>query len=117
MEQPTKAKMSGNTVADAIALLEEHCGCLFVQLEIVPSLWKVFSRDHTFEAVFSDTELIAYARAEHERHTMVCAGLGPDAAKPLAMQASHLSARPTHQTKLSEWPCPPVALQNKEVSA
>lgn len=42
-----------DTVADAIGFLETDYGCVVVQVEIVPPLWKVVNRDGDFEALFS----------------------------------------------------------------
>jgi len=49
------------SVAEAVRALEESHEYLAVQLEIVPPCWKVFTRDHQFEAVFSPQELIEFA--------------------------------------------------------
>ena len=117
MEQPTTSSVTGYTIADAIAFLEEHCGCVVVQVEIVPPLWKVVSLDGEFEAVLSDTELVGYAYAERNRRVKWRAPLGLDTLEQLPARSSHSSARPPHQTKLSEWPSPPMRLGNKEVTA
>jgi hypothetical protein len=59
------------TAHDAARLLEEHCGCLVVQLEIEPPRWKVVGRDRQFEAVYSPLELIEFARAQCRKHHCV----------------------------------------------
>ena len=43
MSHEDRPIMSG---ADAAAWLEEFCGLRAVQIEIQPSLWKLFNRDH-----------------------------------------------------------------------
>ncbi len=115
MEQPIGANVIGYTLADAIAFLEERCGCLVVQVEIVPPLWKVVSLDGEFEAVLSDTELVSYACTERNRRVHWRGPLGLDTLEQLPAPASHSSARPTYQTTLSEWPAPLMDLRDKEV--
>ena len=53
-----------NSVADAAGFLEEQCDLLAVQMEIVPPIWKLARRDGTYEALFSDIELMDLARSE-----------------------------------------------------
>jgi hypothetical protein len=72
------------TVAEAVALLEEWRGYLAVQVEIVPALWKVVSLDGNFEEVFTDSELISFARTEWDVLHKLCrrAGLSSPAELP-----------------------------------
>jgi hypothetical protein len=65
-----------NTVPEAIVFLEEWRGYLAVQLEIIPRLWKVVSLDGEFEAVFTDSELIGFARTEWDIVRKLCAAVG-----------------------------------------
>jgi hypothetical protein len=64
MSHEDRPIMSG---ADAAAWLEEFCGLRAVQIEIQPSLWKLFNRDRHFDEVFTATELFNFARQEQER--------------------------------------------------
>ena len=64
--QPSRESRPINCVADAVGFLAECCDLLAVQLEIVPPLWNVVSLDGEFEALFSDVELMDFARDERD---------------------------------------------------
>jgi hypothetical protein len=71
-----------NTVADAIDFLETGYGCVVVQVEIVPPLWKIVSREGDFEAIFTASELMAFALDERDvRAAMAARGLWRPAAR------------------------------------
>jgi hypothetical protein len=53
-----------NSVAEAVAFLEEQCDLLAVQIEIVPAIWKLARRDGAYEALFGDIDLMDLARSE-----------------------------------------------------
>ena len=61
------------SIADAVGFLAEKRDLIAVQLEIVPPLWKVVSLDGEFEALFSDLELMEFARNERDMRVVLSA--------------------------------------------
>ena len=55
-----------STLQEAIEFLEEKCGFVVVQVEIVPALWKVVSLKGRFKATVGYNELIGFALSESE---------------------------------------------------
>ena len=66
-----------STVADAVRFLEARCHYLAVQVEIVPPLWEVISRQEVFAGTYTATEVIQLARGKYARLAVPAAGSWP----------------------------------------
>ena len=77
-----------NSLANAVEFLAERCDLLAVQLEIDPPVWKVVSLDGEFEALFTDAELVEFARDERDSRVEPVGELGAEsAAEPFHLVA------------------------------